>query len=105
GEGEREQVRKASQPNPSCPMAWCEAVARRCTMESRGCAGGAVTNLKVSNREQGRLSFGVNYRPAQQVGFQFAYEHNQRHNGEGLIFPRILVNSSDGFLMGMTFSF
>jgi len=87
------------------PIVRYERVWLRGNLESLDFAGGAVTNLKVSNREQGRLSFGVNYRPAQQVGFQFAYEHNQRHNGEGLIFPRVLVNSSDGFLMGMTFSF
>lgn len=87
------------------PIVRYERVWLRGNLESLDFAGGVVTNLQVSNREQGRVSLGVNYRPAQQVGFQFAYEHNQRHNGEGLIFPRVLVNSSDGFLMGMTFSF
>src|SRR2546422_5078062 len=46
------------------PIVRYERVWLRGNLESLDFAGGAVTNLKVSNREQGRLSFGVNYRPA-----------------------------------------
>ncbi len=87
------------------PIVRYERVWLRGNLESLDFAGGAVTNLELSNREQDRISLGVNYRPTQQVGFQFAYEHNQRRNGDGLIFPQVPRNGSDGFLMGLTFSF
>jgi len=68
-------------------------------------SGGVVTSLSRMTREQGRLSLGVNYRPMQQVGFQVAYEHNRRHQGSGLIFPRVSQRTANGLLLGITVGF
>lgn len=74
-------------------------------LESLQFADGAVTAISFSRRSQDRVSLGVNYRPIQEVGIQLSYEHNQRRTGNGLIFPRVLRNSTDGVLAGLTFSF
>ena len=67
--------------------------------------GGAIQGLDLVSRQQHRVTAGINYRPLQRVGFQFAYEHNGRRAGDRLIFPEVAVGSSNGFLMGVTFSF
>lgn len=68
-------------------------------------AGGAVTAMELMNRQQHRITAGINYRPIQSVGFQFAYEHNGRRGGDRLIFPEAAVGSTNGFVMGATFGF
>jgi hypothetical protein len=68
-------------------------------------SGGAVTMLNLSNRQQHRITAGINFRPIQNVGFQFAYEHNGRRVGDTLIFPETAAGTTNGFLMGATFSF
>lgn len=87
------------------PIVRYERVWLRRNLEELSFADGTVTNLRFSNRQQDRFTLGANYRPTQQVGFQFAYERNQRRSGGGLIFPQVLRNSTNGFLMGATFSF
>lgn len=67
--------------------------------------GGVVTAIDLANREQHRITAGINFRPIQNVGFQFAYEHNGRRSGDRLIFPETAVGSTNGFVMGATFSF
>lgn len=66
---------------------------------------GAVTAVDLVNREQHRITAGINFRPIQNVGFQFAYERNGRRAGDRLIFPQVAVPNSNGFVMGATFSF
>jgi len=66
---------------------------------------GAITALDLESRQQHRITAGINYRPIQRVGIQFAYEHNGRRSGDTLIFPEVNVDSSNGFVMGATFSF
>jgi len=67
--------------------------------------GGVVTTMDVANREQHRITAGINFRPIQNVGFQFAYEHNGRRTGDRLIFPEAAAGTTNGFVMGATFSF
>jgi len=67
--------------------------------------GGAIQGLDLISRQQHRVTAGINYRPLQRVGFQFAYEHNGRRSGDRLIFPDVGAGSSNGLLMGVTFSF
>jgi hypothetical protein len=66
---------------------------------------GAIRSLSLENREQYRVTAGINYRPIQRVGFQFAYEHNGLPSGSSLIFPEVTAGSTNGFVMGTTFSF
>ena len=68
-------------------------------------ANGAVTTLDIANRQQHRITAGINFRPIQNVGFQFAYEHNGRREGDTLIFPEAAAGTTNGFVMGATFSF
>ncbi len=51
---------------------------------------GAITGMNSINSEQRRVTAGVNFRPVQNVGFQFAYER---------------MKSINGFVMGATFAF
>jgi hypothetical protein len=66
---------------------------------------GAITAMDLANREQHRITAGINFRPIQNVGFQFAYERNGRRAGGRLIFPEAAVANTNGFVMGATFSF
>jgi hypothetical protein len=87
------------------PIVRYERVWVRGNIEELEFTDGLVTDLEMANLQQDRLTLGLNYRPVQQVGFQFAYEHNQRRTGERLIFPAVAGDSTNGFLMGMTFGF
>lgn len=66
---------------------------------------GAVTEFETANLSQDRLTIGFNYRPTLQFGFQMAYERNNRREGDRMIFPDTGVKSTNGLLMGWTFSF
>jgi hypothetical protein len=68
-------------------------------------SNGVVTALERTDLQQARVTAGINYRPIQRVGVQLAYEHNHRHQGEGLIFPALALESSNGFVAGVTFGF
>ncbi|HEV8522905.1 MAG TPA: hypothetical protein VGQ71_00280, partial [Terriglobales bacterium] len=74
-------------------------------VEELAFTGGLITDLTLQDLEQDRITLGMNYRPAPQFGFQLAYEHNQRRRGAVLIFPRVPQESTNGFLLGWTFSF
>lgn len=87
------------------PIVRYERVWLRGNIDELEFSDGLVTALAKSNLSQDRWTLGMNYRPVQQVGVQFAYEHNQRREGSELIFPRLPVKSTDGFLMGLTFGF
>lgn len=87
------------------PIVRYERVWLRQEFEELAFSGGVLTGLEAANRQQDRLSLGVNYRPVQQVGFQIVYEHNNRLTGDRLIFPQVKRRSSDGLLIGTTFSF
>ncbi len=68
-------------------------------------ADGLITGLEEQDLSQDRISLGVNYRPAGQVGMQIAFEHNQRRKGNRLIFPAVPDRSTNGVVAGMTFAF
>jgi hypothetical protein len=66
---------------------------------------GAITALDFENLSQDRITMGFNYRPTLQFGFQVAYERNNRRQGTRMIFPDTDAESTNGLLMGWTFSF
>ncbi|MBZ5551966.1 MAG: hypothetical protein LAO21_04535 [Acidobacteriia bacterium] len=66
---------------------------------------GALTELAQENRSQDRLTVGISYRPVPSFAFQLAYEHNRRRSGSMLIYPAVPLNSTNGFLLGMSFGF
>lgn len=66
---------------------------------------GLVTAEQSENLSQDRITLGLSYRPVREFGIQAAYEHNQRRSGSRLVFPRVPITSSDGFLLGMVFAF
>ncbi len=68
-------------------------------------ANGVITELNLERLSQDRVTIGANYKPTPQFGWQFAYVHNRRLEGDTLIFPETDQSSSNGFLMGWTFSF
>ncbi len=87
------------------PIVRYERIWLRQSLEELAFTDGGVSAFEAQNLQQDRVTLGLNYRPMQQVGFQFAYEHNQRRTGDRLIFPALPRNSSNGFLMGVTFGF
>jgi hypothetical protein len=66
---------------------------------------GVITDFETANLSQDRITVGFNYRPTLQFGFQMAYERNNRREGDRMIFPNTDVESTNGLLMGWTFSF
>lgn len=66
---------------------------------------GVITDLQTANLSQDRITVGFNYRPTLQFGFQMAYERNDRREGDRMIFPNTGVESTNGLLLGWTFSF
>ncbi|HWR37118.1 MAG TPA: hypothetical protein VN622_14740 [Clostridia bacterium] len=66
---------------------------------------GAVAGFSRENMEQERWTAGLSYRPSVQFAVQAAYEHNRRINGSRLIFPKVPVDSTNGMILGMAFSF
>lgn len=66
---------------------------------------GVITDFETANLSQDRITIGFNYRPTLQFGFQMAYERNNRREGDRMIFPNTDVKSTNGLLMGWTFSF
>jgi hypothetical protein len=68
-------------------------------------AAGVITEFATESLSQDRVTVGLNYKPTPQFGWQFAYEHNRRLEGGSLIFPSTDQESTNGFLMGWTFSF
>jgi hypothetical protein len=67
-------------------------------------ADGAVTNLIQTDREQGRLSLGVSFRPHPQAVFHFMYERNEAMTAS-LIDPEAPEDGTNGFVFGMAFGF
>jgi len=68
-------------------------------------SGGVIDVLDFENFSQDRITAGVNFRPTPQVGFQFAYERNNRRGGSRMIYPDTDQSSTNGFLAGWTFGF
>jgi hypothetical protein len=68
-------------------------------------SSGVINDLTYENFSQDRITAGVNYRPSPQVGFQFAYERNNRRGGSRMIYPDTDRSSTNGFLAGWTFGF
>jgi len=68
-------------------------------------SGGVIDDLESENFSQDRITAGINYKPTPQVGFQFAYERNNRRGGSRMIYPDTDQSSTNGFLAGWTFGF
>jgi hypothetical protein len=68
-------------------------------------SNGVVAGFTQEDLEQERVTAGISYRPNLQFAIQAAFEHNRRINGSRLIFPEVDQDSTNGFLLGMAFSF
>lgn len=70
-----------------------------------------ITQLKMEDLQQERITLGLSYRPAPSIVFSTAWEHNRRVSGSHLIFPRstgtdpLSDKSFDSFILGAAFGF